>query len=112
MRKSSNMFAASCTLLVLVSGSADSQTALASPPPQSAAVDPGAVKLLRGMTDYLGGLKQFSVTALNMREDMLESGHRVDYEVSSTVLVSRPNKLQVERKGHGAPRSSTTTARR
>ena len=52
------------------------------------------------MTDYLGGLKQFSVLALNMREDMLVSGHRVDYEVSSKVIVSRPNKLRVERTGH------------
>ncbi len=51
------------------------------------------------MTDYLGGLKQFSVVALNMREDLLESGHRVDFEASSKVIVSRPNKLQVERKG-------------
>ena len=64
------------------------------PSSQSAAVDPGAVKLLRGMTDHLSGLKQFSVLALNMREDVLESGHRVDFEVSAKVTVSRPNKLQ------------------
>ena len=52
------------------------------------------------MSDYLSGLKQFSVVTLNMREDVLESGHRVDFEVTSKVIVSRPNKLQVERKGH------------
>ncbi len=34
-----------------------------------------------------------------MREDVLESGHRVDFEVTSKVLVSRPNKLHVEREG-------------
>ena len=100
MSKSSKLFAASCALLSLLSGSAYSQHAPASPPPQSAAVDPGAVKVLRAMTDYLGGLKQFSVAALNMREDVLESNHRVDYEVTSKVVVSRPNKLRVERTGH------------
>ena len=42
------------------------------PPP---AVDPEAVKFLRGMTDYLGSLKQFSVHVRNMREDLLDSGH-------------------------------------
>ena len=100
MSKSSTILAASCALLSLLSGSAYSQQAPAKPPPQSAAVDPGAVKVLRSMTDYLGGLKQFSVVALNMREDMLVSGHRVDYEVTSKVIVSRPNKLRVERTGH------------
>ena len=70
------------------------------PQTSAPAVDPGAVKLLRGMTDYLGGLKQFSVLALNMREDVLESGQRVDFEVTAKVIVSRPNKLQGERQGH------------
>ena len=100
MSKSSAILAASCALLSLLSGSAYSQQAPAKPPPQSAGVDPGAVKILRGMTDYLGGLKQFSVVALNMREDMLISDHRVDYEVTSKVIVSRPNKFKVERTGH------------
>ena len=100
MSKSFKVFAASCALLSLVAVGAYSKKAAAKPPSQSAAVDPAAVKLLRGMTDYLSGLKQFSVVALNMREDVLESGHRVDFEVSSKVIVSRPNKLQGERKGH------------
>ena len=100
MNKSSRILAASCALLSLLSGSAYSQQAPAKPPPQSAGIDPGAVKVLRGMTDYLGGLKQFSVVALNMREDMLISDHRVDYEVTSKVIVSRPNKFKVERTGH------------
>ena len=94
MTTSSTILAASCALLSLVSASAYSQQAPAKPPPQTAAVDPGAVKVLRDMTDYIGGLKQFSVVALNMREDMLISDHRVDYEVASKVIVSRPDKLQ------------------
>ena len=101
MSTSSTILAASCALLSLLSGSAYSQPAPAKKPPQSAGVDPGAVKVLRGMTDYLGGLKQFSVVALNMREDMLISGHRVDYEVTSKVIVSRPDKLQS--RTHGPP---------
>jgi hypothetical protein len=100
MSATSTILAASCALLSLLSGSVYSQHAPAKLPPEPLAVDPGAVKVLRGMTDYLGGLKQFSVLALNMREDLLESNHRVDYEVSSKVIVSRPNKLRVERTGH------------
>ena len=84
----------------------------AKPPPESAAVDPGAVKVLRGMTDYLSGLKQFSVVALNMREDMLISDHRVDYEVTSKVIVSRPNKFKSNARATWPARSSTTTAQR
>jgi hypothetical protein len=64
------------------------------------AVDPEAVKLLRGMTDYLSSLKQFSLHARTMREDLLDSGHRVDFEIAAKVVVSRPNKLHAQRLGH------------
>ena len=79
---------------------AQAQQESSKPQASAPAIDPGAVKLLRGMSDYLSGLKQFSVLALNMREDVLESGHRVDFEVTTKVIVGRPNKLQGERKGH------------
>jgi hypothetical protein len=62
-------------------------------------VDPEAVKLLRGMTDYMSGLKQFSLQARTMREDLLDSGHRVDFEIAAKVVVSRPNKLHAKRLG-------------
>ena len=65
---------------------------------QGPAVDPAAVKLLRGMTDYMSSLKQFSVHAQNVFEDVLDSGHRVDHDLSASVMVSRPNKLRVERR--------------
>lgn len=68
-------------------------------------VDPEAVKVLRGMTDYLSGLSQFRVHARNMREDLLDSGHRVDFEVATVVTVSRPNKLRVDRVGPGVDQS-------
>ncbi len=66
---------------------------------QAPAVDPAATKILKRMTDYVGSLKQFSVRTQNTLEDLLDSGHRVDFDVSANVIVSRPNKLRAERKG-------------
>ena len=66
---------------------------------QGAAVDPAATEILQRMTDYLGSLQQFSVHTENDIEDLLDSEQRVDYGVSATVTVSRPNKLRAERKG-------------
>ena len=66
---------------------------------QAPAVDPAATKILKHMTDYLGSLKQFSVHTQNDIEDMFDSGHKVDYDVSASVVISRPNKLRAERKG-------------
>jgi len=66
---------------------------------ETPAVDPAAVQILKRMTDYLGSLKQFSVKTQNTIEDLTDSGHRVDYDVSATVTVSRPNKLKAQRKG-------------
>ena len=51
------------------------------------------------MTDYLNSLKNFSLSTQVTIEDLLESGHRVDFDVSTRVLISRPNKLRAERKG-------------
>ena len=51
------------------------------------------------MTDYLGSLQQFSVHTQNTLEDVLESGHRIDIDVSASVIISRPNKLRAERRG-------------
>ena len=66
---------------------------------QAAAVDPAATKILRQMTDFIGGLQKFTVHTQNTLEDLLESGHRVDFDVSADVVISRPNKLFAERKG-------------
>jgi hypothetical protein len=68
-------------------------------PAQGPAVDPAATQILKRMTDYLGGLKQFSVSTQNSLEDLLPSGHRVDFDLSVRVTVKRPNKLRAERKG-------------
>ena len=66
---------------------------------QDPQVDPAATRTLKRMTDYLGGLQKFSVHTQNTLEDELDSGHRIDLDVSASVLVSRPNKLFAERKG-------------
>ena len=64
-----------------------------------ASIDPQAEKILRRMTDHLGKLKQFSLNTQVTVEDLLESGHRVDFDVSASVVISRPNKLRAERRG-------------
>jgi hypothetical protein len=51
------------------------------------------------MTEYLGSLRQFSVHTQNTIEDELDSGHRIDYDIPAKVIISRPNKLQAERRG-------------
>jgi len=66
---------------------------------QTPAVDPAATEILKRMTNYLGSLKQFSVHTQNTLEDELDSGHRIDLDVSASVTVSRPNKIRAERKG-------------
>ncbi|MEN8752964.1 MAG: DUF2092 domain-containing protein [Desulfobacterales bacterium] len=66
---------------------------------QATAVDPAATQILQRMTEYLGSLQQFSVHTQNTLEDELDSGHRIDYDISAKVIISRPNKLHAERKG-------------
>lgn len=66
---------------------------------QAPAVDPAATQILKRMTEYLGSLQQFSVHTQNTLEDLLDSGHGVDSDVSANVVISRPNKLYAERKG-------------
>ena len=63
------------------------------------AVDPAATQILKRMTDYVGSLKQFSVYSQNTLQDVLDSGHRVDTDVSVRVIVRRPNKILAERRG-------------
>lgn len=66
---------------------------------QAAGVDPAAVEILQRMTKYVSTLEQFSVHTENTLEDRLESGQRIDYDVSANVVVRRPNKLRAERVG-------------
>ena len=62
-------------------------------------VDPAATQILKRMTDYVGGLTQFSVYTQNTLENLTAAGRRVDEEVSARVIVHRPNQLLAERRG-------------
>jgi len=66
---------------------------------QTPAVDPSAMKTLKRMTDHMSGLKQFSVRTQVTLEDLLDSGHRIDLDVSANIIIERPNKLRAERRG-------------
>jgi hypothetical protein len=66
---------------------------------QASAVDPAATKILKKMTDYVSGLDQFGVRTQVTLEDVLDSGHRIDMDISARVSISRPDKLRAERSG-------------
>jgi len=66
---------------------------------QATGIDQAAVKILQKMTDYMGGLKQFSVHTQVTYEDELTSGQRVDYDVSAIATISRPDKFHSKRSG-------------
>ncbi len=55
--------------------------------------------LVRRMSDYLGGLKEFSFSAEHTIEAVLPSGEKRQFLAASHVSVERPNKLRVERRG-------------
>ena len=72
---------------------------------QHSTVDPDAVQLLRKMTEFSGNLKGFSVSTQVTLEVLLDNGQRVDIDVSSGVVVRRPNKVFAERHGDGIGQS-------
>lgn len=66
---------------------------------QSSGVDPKADTVLRAMTTYLGGLKQFSAQTENTLEVVTTDGQKIQYSSPVSVTVARPNKFFAERKG-------------
>ncbi len=66
---------------------------------QSAGVDPQALAILKRMTDYLAGLKQFSVETRSSIDAVLTSGQKLQFDNGVTATVQRPNKLHARRKG-------------
>ena len=63
------------------------------------AVEPAATKILQRMTDYLGGLDQFTLHTENMLEEVLETGQKIQYDFSTCVAIQRPDKLRAKRTG-------------
>lgn len=66
---------------------------------QPAGMQPEAEKLLRRMSDYLAGRKQFTVQTENTLEVVLASGQKLQFASPATASVWRPNKLRADRKG-------------
>lgn len=72
---------------------------------QTPDVDQNAVETLRKTMDYLGDLERFRAQTWNLREDVNESGYRVDTQSAGEVIVVRPNKLRGVR--HAEPVNET-----
>ena len=66
-------------------------------------IDPDALQILKGMTDYLGSLEQFSMHTENTFEDVLETGQKIQFGFSGNIVVQRPNKMRAERTEGMAP---------
>jgi len=60
-------------------------------------IDPDALQILKGMTDYLGGLQEFAMHTENTYEDVLATGQKIQFGFSTDIVVQRPNKIRAER---------------
>ncbi len=63
------------------------------------AVDPQAAAVVRRMSEHLGSLPAFRVTADSTTEVVLDSGEKIQMLATSNVALQRPNKLRSERRG-------------
>lgn len=59
-------------------------------------IDPDALQILKGMTDYLGSQQRFSMHTENTYEDVLETGQKIQFGFSSSIVAQRPNKLRAK----------------
>lgn len=62
-------------------------------------VEPEATRILKKMTDYIGGLQQFSLDTENMVDQVLMSGQKIQFDFTARVVIQRPNRLRAERTG-------------
>lgn len=62
-------------------------------------VDPQAAAVVRRMSEHLGSLRAFRVTADSATDVVLDSGEKIQVLASSDVALQRPNKLRSERRG-------------
>jgi len=72
---------------------------------QPAGVDAKADTVLRAMTTYMAGLKQFSVQTENSLEVVTTEGQKIQFVAPASLTVSRPDKLLAERRGDVADQS-------
>jgi hypothetical protein len=66
---------------------------------QPAGVDPQADVVLRSMSGYIAGLKQFSVQTENTIEVITNEGQKIQFSAPAILTVSRPDKLKADRHG-------------
>jgi hypothetical protein len=62
-------------------------------------VTPDAARMLRQMTDYLGGLQRFSLESASVDEVVTKEGQKIQVISDSQVSVARPSHLKSERAG-------------
>ena len=62
-------------------------------------IEPQAAQILKKMSDYLKGLKQFSVTADITEDVLLDSGITIQDGRTATASVRRPNRLRINSSG-------------
>lgn len=77
-------------------------TVLADPVMSAERIDPDADKILRSMSSYLGGLPTFSMNAEIDYEIITRDGQKLQLSSFSTILMERPEKFHVQRKGRFA----------
>jgi hypothetical protein len=66
---------------------------------QPAGVEAKADTVLKAMTTYMAGLKQFSAQTENTIEVVTNEGQKIQFVAPATLTVSRPDKLMAERRG-------------
>ena len=72
---------------------------------QSAGVDAKADTVLRAMTTYMAGLKQFNAKTENTIEAVTTEGQKIQFVIPATLSVARPDKLLAERRSGLADQS-------
>ena len=72
---------------------------------QTAGVDAKADTVLRAMTTYMAGLKQFSAKTENTIEAVTTDGQKIQFVIPATLTVARPDKLMAERRSSLADQS-------
>lgn len=68
-------------------------------PPGASPTPPEPAKILRGMTDYLKSLKQFSFRAEVTDDQVYGVGNKLQYALDMELFMRRPDKLRVNGRG-------------
>lgn len=69
------------------------------PAMSSEGIDPGADEILQAMSSYLGGIKTLSMNADIDFEIITNEGQKLQVSAFSSVVMERPNKFHITRKG-------------